>query len=830
MKLRHEVTYQGYKATSVLYRRSQGLNPEPGYVELDMKDVKTLKVHAKDIPWRPAAGQEVHGQIDIKTWFTLYPEGGTVTETRPLPEPKGGGFNPFGDLVLTTYDDASGQLIDELRYTDVYVDSGGVEAVGADLAEIETKPVGKVRVPLTDIRKWYKCGPVVCAINRRLKSGNWDPATTKDGKTQPWSMKEVLQYLLDMLPGSPKMVSYSDPIANAGQFDPPTDIVGTGEPAAEHLQKLLDHNGLVAGLLPFNGYVISRKYVRKYQYKEAPGRFGKKLEVPKGGKGLHYERKTSAQTDRPPAVLVLGNRRIRRGTFPYIPVLPYIDGRYYPMQAVLDMIGYSKISLDAQVFSRADKKFRDAPPESNLLTGGNNGQLHEKHRKILMQAYRLYAPAFLFPESGGTGSAMPDLQANPHPYLPVKKCPWYVRELGGQEVPFDVLREKGDQDEFVLLNPVARGGRVGSQFFREFNVVDKYFRGLVTGENKSASDMRTLLKQREEELKALSERLVTLDSLAMITLATDQIRAKWKAENAAKFVELSRDIAMAAAELGFGDFLNKDLVLDTMAETGVLFEVEAGAILRSIKYLKEVVGKFDDKVRQWENKFEEFTRVYERRGGVAVTHNIPWGVLEGVSVNAETGLLTSQEPLCHIDTPMVLDADSSKVISDGGVTVTYGYELKDNNIAAMTAFLFAPDNQEARAVPNAVFAGVCRTSPIKAISVPMNGRMYCLDLGTPVNFNACYAEARSKAAPLLEVPRQVEGYIYEIDGLRNYWLDGGVSSIQHTWDAARSPAYTVLAIGSSGSGGMPGGPAFVTERKPTPNVDRGQAMDRERDD
>lgn len=828
MKLRNEVAYQGYKGTAVLYRRSQGLNPEPGYVELNMSDVKTLKVHARDVPWRPAGGQEVHGQIDIKTYFTLF-RNQTVTETRPLPTPKGGGLNPFGDLVLTTYDDQTGNLVDELRYTDVYVDVGGIEESGADLAEIETHAVGKARVPLTDIRKWYRCGALVCAINRRLKSGNWDPGTTKDGKNEPWSFREVLQFLLSQLPGSPFMASYSDPIANAGQFDPPTDIVGEGEPAAEHLQKLLDHYGLVPGLLPTNGYVITRKYARKYQYKQAPGRFGAKVDVPKGGQGLHYERKSSAQTDRPPAVLVLGKRRIRRGTFNYIPVLPYIDGRYYPMLTVLDMIGYSKSQMDAQVFSRSDKKFKDVPPDSGRLTGGNDGQLHEKHRKILMQAYRVYAPAFLFPESGGTQSALPDLQADPHPYLPVKECPWYVRELGGQEIPSDKIREKGDQDEFVLLKPVVRGCRVGSQFFKDFGTIEKYFSGQVSGEEKAASAMRALLKLKEDELKAVGERLVTADDVAEATIRTSDLRSKWKADNAAKFIELDRDSANAAKELGFGEVFSKKLVSQSMGDTGVLLNVEVAALLRSIKFLTDVVGKFDGKIREWKNQFEVYKRVNERRGGVALTHNIPMGILEDVAVDPETGLLKSQEPLCHIDKPIISDAESAKVSSDGEVTVTYGYELKDNNIAAMTAFLFAPDSQDDRAIPNAFLSGVCSTSPLKALSVPMNSRMYLLDIGTPVNLTACYAEARSKAAPLLEVPRGMEGFTYEIDGFRNYWLDGGVSSIQHAWEGARTSALTVLAVGASG-GSLPAGPAFVTERKATPNADRAEAADRERAD
>jgi hypothetical protein len=174
---------------------------------------------------------------------------------------------------------------------------------------------------------------------------------------------------------------------------------------------------------------------------------------------------------------------------------------------------------------------------------------------------------------------------------------------------------------------------------------------------------------------------------------------------------------------------------------------------------------------------------------------------------------------------MFFDGDSIKVVADGNVTVTYGYELKNNGIGAYTSFLFsAKDSDDAEGPARAMFAGVCISSPLKALPVVMNARMYLLDEGTPVNFNACYSEARSKAAALLEVPRSSTGYVYEVDGFRNYWLDAGVSSVQHSWEG-NSPAYTFLAVNAPGAS-LPAGPPAMRKRD-VASVDARLMIDRQ---
>ncbi len=821
MKMRHEVTYQGYPAKAVQFRRGPGLSPEGGWVDLEMKDVKALKVIPRDIPWRAVNGFEMNGQVDIKTWFNLQKDQ-TVTGLAPLPTPEGGGMNPFGDLVLATYDDASGVLVDKITYSDVYI-GAGMEEVTADLANIESHNVGTVRVQLTDIRRWWRLGALVCKINRRLKSGNWDDSSLNDG--QPWPLRTVLQFLCSQLPGSPAVAAFSEAFAGGASYDPPTDVTGDGEPAVEHLQRVLDHYGLVANLLPTNNLAISKKYSPKLGYKKVAGANGAEISVPQGGAGLHYERKSSAPTDRPPAVVVIGKRRVKRGTFSYIPVLQYVDGRYYPLQTALDFMGYPKSSLDAAIFNNTHRRFRDVPPQPGE---GNDGRLHEKHRQILSMAYRVYAPAFLFPESGGTGAAMPDQAARLSPYLPIVDCPWYIRELGSRQIPEDT-RGKGDQDDYVLLPPIARGVRRGTQFFRDLGAIDAYFAGKIRNQDALVDDLRALAKKQRERLAKIGDELTSADDFAEQTFKSSEIGAKWKAQNAAKFFRLNQDAVNAAAAVGFGKVFDKDFVNDQMSGFGIVASIEIDRLAKEIKTLEDLIEKNGELVSDWSAKFEAYKRVYQARGGIPVVFNAPYDALEEgtFKVDPETGILTSSQPLCQVDKPFFFDGDSVRVVADGAVTVTYGYELKDNNIGAMTAFLFTTSGGE-NGPADAVFAGVCRSSPLKALSVPMNARMYLLDEGTPVNFNACYSEAYGKAAALLAQPSTMEGYVYEMDGFRNCWVDAGVSSVQHAWDAETRPAYTFVAINSPGAK-LPGGPPMVPsiDRRAV-RAERAEAIERER--
>ncbi len=830
MRLRHEATYQGYAGVEVQYRRSQGLGPEPGYIDLDMRDVKKLRVIPRDVPWRAINGSEVPGQLDIKTYFGLFSDQ-TVTAQPELPRPQGGGLNPFGNLVLSTYNDLNGGLVSRVVYTDVYVAPGGLEEITPGLAKIEGHDVGIVRVPLTDIRAWWGEGALFCKINRRTKSGNWD-RTSLDGDV-PWSLVKVLRFLASQLPGSPSVVSYSDVIARAGDFDPPTNVIGEGEPVREHLQLVLDHYGLTAGLLPTNNLVISRKYSKKHAYKQVGGPGGAAENVPTGGQGLHYERKTSAQTGRPAAVVVCGPRRVQRMTAAYVPVLQYVDGRYYPLETVLGFMGYPRDFLDGSLLNRSDRRFSNVPPQPG---DGNNGRLHEKHREILATAYKVYAPAFLFPASGGTGSYLPDIEKDLFPFLPLMSAAWYTRELGAGralEIPADADKGKGDQDDFVLVPPVVRGFRMGTDFFTDWSRIEQYFSAKISADQAGALEVQKLIESKKNRIQALADELSRADTVAGETVNPGDLASKWAAKNAAGSVAIDNDIARAARDGALSGFPGKDQVARKMYGTGWLIEQEIEALQREITILegpKSYLRQAEENLRTWRARFEQFKTVHAGRGGVAAKYNLPYDVIPHAyaHVDRATGILTSSVPLCQVNKPFFFDGDSVKVVGDGAVTVTFGYELKDANIGAFTAYLFSAQAAGEDEPAKSVFAGVCRASPIKARAVPMNGRMYLLDEGTPVNFNACLAEAYGKAAEVLGVPASTTGYTYEVDGLRDYWLDAGISSVQHVWATASRPGMTYVAVNSPGAR-LPAGPPLVpTVDLRAPRAERAEGTQRER--
>lgn len=491
MSLRSQWVYQGYNGRAGEYRRSPGMSPETGWIDLAATDLKNIRIVGRDLPWRTVGGTEVNGGLDILTWSKMK-SSATVTSLPPLPAPQGGGLNPFGNLDLTTYDE-NGAKIRGMTYVDVYVGLSGIEEITEGLDEIETHQVGNIRVPLTDVRYYMqRCSPLFCNINKRLKSGDWDATSTKDGAQTPWAIDEVLQFLFSLLPGSPNIVSWSELYQLKDDIDPPSDIIGRGEPAKEWIEKVLERAGLEPHLLPDNTWAIHGKYSTKFAYKEMAGPGGAVVAVPSGGDpGFHYERKTSTQTGRPPAVIVHGGRRIKRGSFQMIPVLQDLDGFIYPMEDVVNRWGYSMDQVNKQVFSRNDTRFRDVPPTPE---SGGDGTLHEKRKKVLQNAYRMYAPAFMFTDPDGDDSAVdtqtaaqPNAMINPDrkfvAYLPIKDCAWYQSEFQAIRTspPSKDTVGPGDKEDYVLSGPVAWGNRVASVLVQDPSLIDQYFQESTKG-------------------------------------------------------------------------------------------------------------------------------------------------------------------------------------------------------------------------------------------------------------------------------------------------------------------------------------------------------------
>src|SRR5258708_2652409 len=134
MPIVSSVTYQGYQAYACSYRRSVGFNPERGSVDLSAADVSNIEIAGRVVPWIPANGQELAGQIDINTW-KLSKSHQTVVQTAAKIAPPNGGFNLFGDLVFTSSGLAGNST--PLTYSNVYVDHSGLEELTKELARVE---------------------------------------------------------------------------------------------------------------------------------------------------------------------------------------------------------------------------------------------------------------------------------------------------------------------------------------------------------------------------------------------------------------------------------------------------------------------------------------------------------------------------------------------------------------------------------------------------------------------------------------------------------------------------------------------------------------------
>ena len=358
--MRCEAEFATFKGTACQFARNEGFAPSSGWIDLNLKDVKKIRIVPRKLPWRAVNGFEYDGGISIRTWKNFQSRATVTGDRPPIPPPEGGGVPHFSDLILRTFKGTD--LYDEIRYKDIYVDSTGIEEVTRGLANIQAHNSGIVRVPLTDIRRYYrKLGPFYGQINVRMKSGKLLP-TNLNGET-PWTFEEVVDYLFSQLPGSPKVDPASD--FRGLPYDPPV-LEGEGEPVVEHLDRLLELAGLKPQMLPDGNWTVSRRYSTVLGPGDIPDEVGSARKIAE----IHYERAAAVVVDRPPAVWATGPRIVRRGSFPYVAVLQDLDGQYYTIEAICSRWGYSIGSLRAQVFASSQTKYNDVPP----VLGGPSGE------------------------------------------------------------------------------------------------------------------------------------------------------------------------------------------------------------------------------------------------------------------------------------------------------------------------------------------------------------------------------------------------------------------------------------------------------------------------
>lgn len=851
-----EAELAGIKGVACSYRRSDGFTPEPGWIDINLKDLKKIKIVPRKLPWRAVNGMEFDGGISIRTWKNFKSRATVTGDRPPIPQPAAGGIPHFSDLVLRTFMGQSGDLIDEIRYKDVYVDSTGIEEITRGLANIEAHDSGIVRIPLTDIRRYYRrCGALFGQINVRMKSGKLLP-TNLNGDT-PWTFEEVVDFLFSQLPGSPAVDPASD--FRGLPYDAPI-LEGEGEPVVEHLERLLDGAGLKPQMLPDGNYTVSRRYSTVLGPGDIPDDVGSSRKVEE----LHYERAAAAIVDRPPGMWALGPRIVRRASVPYVAVLQDLDGRYYTIGAICRRWGYSIGKLNQQVYSSSQTRFNDVPPVlgaasgaeapsgGQVLTdanrnsfgeGGGDGpssteggpaggtagsiegaeELHFKRQEILKKAYHIYAPAFLLNPDDPDGPLL-DPETTFTPYLPFVKAAWYKNELPSLDsVPRDE-GGKGDLDDYLLLDPVVRGQTVALRYMRNFEEFQKVFDARSSGDRQTLANYEFLNHVWSRALSEVVQDFLAAQKGALTTLQKEKLR-KFGIEYDSTGTDLGSD-RNVAREMG-------ELMPESEREAAVRELLKDwgydGVKALSAKGALEQIAFWGDKSAAWGERFATFKEIYQSRMAIPCRYNTFQHVLlEGTAtVDNRTGILSSSVPLAVVDKPFFFSGDAQTVIGDGAVVVTFGYELKGSEMECWTNFLFDAVIPEDPTEPAKVnFCGSSRTSPIKAEPVRMKSRLYQMENGTPVNYNECWSEARSKVSSMLDQPTVVEGTTYELIGLRKAVLYAGVNSVQHEMEGLRGMTHvSVNAPGARGPLGAADLGAGSTRLRRGPGMTRAEFRD-----
>lgn len=768
--------YQGYVGTSGAYRRSDGLQPEPGWIMIPLEDLGKIEIHPRSIPWRAVAGVEFDGGVDIRTWDRFRRQTTITADRAPSPEPESG-LNMSGDLILRTYEGLNDGFSPGTRYYDIYVDFG-MEEETRDLESILEHKEGLVRVPLTDIRKFYgEYGAVFCRINCRRKNGEWDKDTLKEDGETPWSLLDVFSFLFSQLPGSPQIVEKCDLRSKSG-FDAPQGIEGQGEPAVQIIEQLLRKTGLKAQMQPSGWYAINRvnsNRIPRQTIATAP----RTTKTVKSNE-LQYERLTSTPTNRAPAFTCVGPRRVQRRSWPCTAVLRDPEtGKWHTLAKICRLWGYSIEKLNRMVFVSGPRQYEDVPPAPTV--GGTvtyaTAQLHAVRKEALRMAYRQYIPSFMIDKDGD----VIDPEKEMIPYLPVlPETAWYKNELS-QEQMRDYPKDKatkGDLDEIIMYPPVVRANLVSERYFNRFDEIEREIESVLVRQEAVISGLEAL---RDFADTIGDRKLEDLLQSEKVSDKTIKDMAKYGVDKSDLTLNVGGDLAAAAKELG--TVMPKDVRIaytknsDAAAQSVILYANMKREAESAIAEQKTVAAKIRGRLAEEKAKYELNGRIHGR-------YNVGQGpTLKAHVVDFETGLIESSVPLCVIDRPWFFNGDDVSVIADGSVVVTYGYEIKGSGSYAFTNYMFfADDGGDPTADAKPAFGGCHRSSPIKALVMPMESREYIAENGNPMNYSACFSEAKGKVAERCSGPAVIPGWVMEIHGLRPCVLDGGIMSVQHEWD------------------------------------------------
>jgi hypothetical protein len=382
------------------------------------------------------------------------------------------------------------------------------------------------------------------------------------------------------------------------------------------------------------------------------------------------------------------------------------------------------------------------------------------------------------------------------PYLPMMpETAWYKQELNMEQLrdyPQDKAA-KGDLDEIVLYPPVVRANLVAEKFFSQFDEIEREINGVLSRQSGVIDALEALRDLADTIARKKLEDLLQSEKVSKQTIKD---MARWGVKPDQLSLDIGGDLKAAAKELG--QTMPNDLRIAYTKES----ETAAQSVILYANMKREA-----EKTLEGQRKIEsahkgnlaEAKAVYDLNGRIQGRFNVGQGpTMKARVVDFSTGLIEYSVPLCVVDRPWFFNGDYVSVIADGAVVVTYGHEIKGSGMGAFTNYLwFADDGGDPTKDAKPTFGGCHRSSPIKAKVVQMESREYLAENGNPMNYNACWSEAKGKASEKCSGPAVVPGWVMEIHGLRPCVLDGGIINVQHEWDGA--VGITHVAVNAPGA-------------------------------
>lgn len=826
-------TYQGYPCKQVLFTVEDGLSPARGYVHLDLRNVKQLKVNPfGPVAWRAVNGQVFDGPASPSSLAEALDSNGTVSESGPAPiNADGDGLNEFGDLVLTTKVQGGGTL-PQVTYKDIYVDTSQFQELNQGLANQRLHTEGTIVVPLTDVRKFYNdYGIVSCWWNRRMPSGEWDERTCETDESgefvAPWDAQTVIRSLFRLLPGCPDVVGNGPSHLASLKLDPPVDVGGEGQLVLPILEDLLDRYGLVAKRQPSGNYVVCENGTL-----QDGGKLATSLGNVVDGRYQHQEQATHSINHVAPAVMVIGNPRIRQITVPCVPVGMDEFGRIYRLEDLAIMWGYPFSMMRDQVLKPLEISFANVPPSPNLSTESNNLdaiQVHNTRRKLLQKwAFKAFVPAHVAPRAGTpTGGSttveggikpIRDPDDEPIEFLPMKSVAIYdedIEKLGGpmmftgqEEEP-----EKGDRGPYRIMEPIIRSQSVGQYYFDTISQLDREFQRLTEHARDMAEWARQGVGRYESKVrdygKILKKASTELESGYDSEVAKSKYFQNEGINKGGNVVNLEKDIEKLSGFRG-GEFgqITHQLFLENMTEK----EWEAKAAAERLNQLaddyRQKVTQFESVVSGWKTKIDSLKTTYEKKGQFAAWGNIPFGVVpEGSAriVDPRIGLIMFSEVQGHMLEPFMLTREAAVLGMEALVDVTYGYSSQCNSIVDLSAVLLTQEEAQiedglAGADISIVVANIATSSPIaaKPVQAPTM-TLYEDEQGFPMNETDICTHAIDRGGHHLQQSRSSSGYISTFSGFQAAVLDSGFTGVQYEWAATGGGRpHTVVSVNCPG--------------------------------